>query len=143
MRLVPGRPKMRPELRAESRKKLRPDLKLKMPNLKLKMKVHQLAMLILLVGSLSVTAAYADSHKKGNRGTQATPSNLVEDSQSVVKITSRAAASKVKQRYPGSRVLGVSLLDKSGSPMYRVKTLSTDGVVKSVFVDGNSGAVFE
>ena len=118
-------------------------MKLKMPNLKLKMKVHQLAMLILLVGSLSVTAAYADSHKKRNRGTQPTPSNLVEDSQSVVKITSRAAASKVKQRYPGSRVLGVSLLDKSGSPMYRVKTLSTDGVVKSVFVDGNSGAVFE
>ena len=146
MSLVPGWPDMKPESRSESRNKLRPVLKL---NVKLNVKPNlmpglrkaiRLTMLVMLVGSLSVTAVYADSQKKGDkRGKQ---SNLVED-RSAPRINSRAAASKVKQRFPGSRVLGVSLLDKGGSPMYRVKTLSTNGVVKSVFVDGNSGDVFD
>ena len=97
--------------------------------------------IMMLIGLLLSSGAYADSHKK--RGMLDTPSNLVEDRGSHVKISSRRAASLVKQRYGDARVLGVQLLEKGGSPVYRVKTLSTDGVVKSVFVDGNSGDVFE
>lgn len=47
------------------------------------------------------------------------------------------------ERYDGSRVLGVSLMDQQGAPIYKVRTLSSRGVVRSVFVDGNSGEVFE
>ena len=145
MRLVPGWLEIKPESRSKSRNKLRPVLKLNvkpnlMPGLR---KANRLAMLVMLVGSLSVTAVYADSHKQGDKRGMQDPSNLVPDKRSGPRINSRAAASKVKQRFPGSRVLGVSLLDKGGSPMYRVKTLSTNGVVKSVFVDGNSGDVFD
>ncbi len=101
----------------------------------------RLVFLTLLIGLLSLSDAFADSHKK--RGMLDAPSKLVEDRDASAKISSRRAASLVKQRYSDARVLGVQLLDKGGSPVYRVKTLSEDGVVKSVFVDGNSGAVFE
>jgi uncharacterized membrane protein YkoI len=37
----------------------------------------------------------------------------------------------------------VSLIDSKGPVVYRVKTLSPKGVVKTVFVDGNSGNVFD
>lgn len=99
--------------------------------------------MVILLGSLSLSAAFADSHKRNTRGMLNQPGNLVEDSRPAVKISSRRAASLVKQRYGDTRVLGVSLLEKGGSPVYRVKTLSNEGVVKSVFVDGNSGEVFE
>ena len=59
------------------------------------------------------------------------------------RISNRKAASLVKQKFNSSRVLGVSLIEKNGPPIYRVRTLSPDGVVKSVFVDGESGEVFE
>lgn len=59
------------------------------------------------------------------------------------RISNRAAAALVKQRYGNARILGISLMDNQGPPIYRVRTLSPDGVVKSVFVDGESGEVFE
>ena len=58
-------------------------------------------------------------------------------------ISNRKAASLVKKRYSGSRILGVSQFDKSGAPMYRVRTLSPNGVVKSVLVDGQSGELID
>ena len=59
------------------------------------------------------------------------------------RISNRQAASLVKKRYGASKILGISLLNDSGPPVYRVRTLSPDGVVKSVFVDGRTGEVFE
>ena len=58
-------------------------------------------------------------------------------------ISNKQAASLVKQRYRNSKVLSLNLIQSKGPPVYRVKTLSSDGVVKVVFVDGTSGAVFE
>lgn len=63
--------------------------------------------------------------------------------ESARRISNRQAASLVKQRYGASKILGISLLNDSGPPVYRVRTLSPDGVVKSVFVDGRTGEVFE
>ena len=58
-------------------------------------------------------------------------------------ISNQRAASLVMERYSGSRILGVSLMDAQGPPVYKVRTLSPNGVVRSVFVDGSSGEVFE
>ena len=103
-------------------------------------------LLLLTVGSVSIPNSYADHHsKKDGRkplGVQSlVPNQLVPGNRS--GISNKRAASLVKERYSSSRILGVSLLDDKGPPVYRVRTLSTNGVVKSVFVDGNSGEVFE
>lgn len=60
-----------------------------------------------------------------------------------VRIGSGQAATLVKQRYQGSKILSINMIDSKGPPVYRVKTLSSTGVVKYVFVDGITGAVFE
>lgn len=59
------------------------------------------------------------------------------------RISNRKAASLVKQKYSSSRVLGVDLMDKGGAPIYRVKTLSPDGVVKTVYLDGETGEILK
>jgi hypothetical protein len=59
------------------------------------------------------------------------------------RIKNRQAASLVKKRYVNARILSISLIESKGPPVYRVKTLSDDGIVKYVFVDGQSGDVFE
>jgi len=60
-----------------------------------------------------------------------------------VRLGRKQATDKVKQRYRQHKVLSVNLISSKGPATYRVKTLSADGVVKYVFVDGNSGEVFE
>ena len=57
-------------------------------------------------------------------------------------IDAKQAAAAVKKRYQG-KILSVQLIDSKGPPVYRVKTITPAGVVKVVFVDGESGAVFE
>lgn len=57
------------------------------------------------------------------------------------KIDAKAASALVKRKY-GGKVLSIKLIDSKGPPVYRVKNLSDDGVVKIVFVDGLSGKVF-
>lgn len=59
------------------------------------------------------------------------------------RLDNRQAASQVKKRYAGHKILSINLMQSPGPVTYRVKTLSRDGVVKYVYVDGNSGAVFE
>lgn len=59
------------------------------------------------------------------------------------KVGNQQAAARVKQVYADHKILSVQLIEAKGSPVYRVKTLSDDGVVKYVFVDGASGDVFE
>jgi len=103
-------------------------------------------LLLLTVGPVSISDSLADHHsKKDGRkpsGVQGlVPNQLVSGNRT--GISNKRAASLVKERYSSSRILGVSLLDDKGPRVYRVRTLSPNGVVKSVFVDGNSGEVFE
>lgn len=101
---------------------------------------------IFLLLTLFALKAHADSrgNKDGRNSMGAShQSELVQNNRKHPKINNQRAASLVKQRYPGSRILGMSLLDKGGAPVYRARTLSPDGLVKSVFVDGRSGEVFE
>lgn len=103
--------------------------------------------LILSAGTGFSVPVLADHHHKElrkSRGVQQnmTPDRIAPDAQRV-GISNKRAASLVKQRYVASRILGVSLLDNNGPPIYRVRTLSPKGVVRSVFVDGNTGEVFE
>lgn len=59
------------------------------------------------------------------------------------RISNKEAAARVRQNYRDHKILSVNLIESKGPPVYRVKTLSEDGVVKYVFVDGTSGDVFE
>lgn len=60
-----------------------------------------------------------------------------------VRLGRKQATDKVKQRYRAHKILSINLISSKGPATYRVKTLSSDGVVKYVFVDGNNGDVFE
>tara|TARA_B100000519_G_scaffold67380_1_gene57188 strand:+ start:736 stop:1047 length:312 start_codon:yes stop_codon:yes gene_type:complete len=60
-----------------------------------------------------------------------------------IRVADHQATALVHKRYPNSKVLSVRLVESKGPPVYRVKTLSREGVVKHVFVDGNSGDIFE
>ena len=109
--------------------------------------MRRLAWLVTFLLSVWVVPVLAQPQGDGRdprrqMGIQARPpENIAPPKQH--RISSQRAASLVKQRYASSRVLGVSLMSGKGSPIYRVKTLSQQGVVKSVFVDGRSGKVFE
>ncbi len=59
------------------------------------------------------------------------------------RLGSKDAASAVKRNYRNRKILSVNLIESKGPPVYRVKTLSDKGVVKYVYVDGQSGEVFE
>ncbi|MFT7684793.1 MAG: putative membrane protein YkoI [Candidatus Azotimanducaceae bacterium] len=81
------------------------------------------------------------SHAKSNQSSLILAAN--ESSQSKPSISKQQAVSKAKRNYPSSKVLSVKLIGSSGPAVYRLKILSSDGVVKYVFVDGNNGSVFE
>lgn len=55
-------------------------------------------------------------------------------------LNSGQVASLVKQQCQGCRILSVTSSSR-GAGIYRVKTLSGQGVVKYVFVDSQSGAI--
>ena len=100
----------------------------------------------LLFGLLSsqTLAARPFEHRPG-------PALLLVESQrsgspavpSLQRLDSRAAASRVKQRYQNHKILSIRLSEGQGPGVFRVKTLSPQGVVKYVFVDAGSGNVFE
>jgi uncharacterized membrane protein YkoI len=60
-----------------------------------------------------------------------------------VRLGRKQATDKVQQQYRAHKILSVNLISSKGPATYRVKTLSAEGVVKYVFVDGDSGEVFE
>lgn len=72
-----------------------------------------------------------------------TRQQMIPDRRQAPRIGERQAATRVKQRYADHKILAVQLIETRGPPVYRIKTLSEEGVVKYVFVDGNSGNVFE
>ena len=96
---------------------------------------------------LTISVAGFADRGEGRSGQNAAPvkgyDSRLTEAPRTSRISSQRAASLVKQRYSGSRVLGVTAIADEGVTLYKVRTLSNDGVVKSVFVDGNSGAVFE
>ena len=102
--------------------------------------------LLILLSALSLPV-HGDRHGKqevrGQLGILPSPlpEKLTRDS--LKEISGKHAITLVKQRHATSRVLGFSLLDEAGAPVYRVRTLSPDGVVRSVFVDGLTGEVFD
>ena len=71
------------------------------------------------------------------------PNNILPGASARPKVGQQQAASRVKQRYPGNKILSVNLIKGGGPPVYRIKMLSDSGVVKYVFVDGVHGEVFE
>lgn len=106
-----------------------------------------LIVILMFVLAAGVNPAWADQHEKKEQRKsgsvqQMAPGRLAPDSQRA-GISNRRAAALVKQQYTASRIIGVALLDDTGPPVYRVRTLSPKGVVRSVFVDGNTGEVFE
>lgn len=106
------------------------------------MRILAVFLMLLLVGQ-SYAADFGGKRKRDmNRQLGVQPQQLLQQSTSA-KISNQRAAGLVKQRYSSARVLGVSKLSDSGPTIYRVRTLSPHGVVKSVFVDGDSGEVFE
>jgi len=59
------------------------------------------------------------------------------------RVSNQQAAGKIKRNYPDSKILSVKLIKGNGPPVYRIKILSDNGVVKLVFVDGMNAEVFE
>lgn len=91
---------------------------------------------ISVVCSLGLMAAAADAAAV----VTAAPNTMLAAAKS--RIDAKQAAATVKRKL-GGKVLSVKLIESKGSPVYRVKTLSKSGVVKVVFVDGQSGKVFD
>lgn len=60
------------------------------------------------------------------------------------KVGSSQAVEQVKRAYSDSKILSMQLMESGkGPPVYRVKTLTSEGVVKYIYVDAMSGDVFE
>lgn len=58
------------------------------------------------------------------------------------KITLERAIKKAKAKY-GGKVLSAKEIRSKGPLVYKIKVLLKNGRVKTVFVDGESGEVFE
>ena len=57
-------------------------------------------------------------------------------------VTLEDAVQSVKDKYPG-KVLNAEKIESKGPKVFRVKLLLPKGRIKSVFVDGVNGEVFE
>lgn len=108
--------------------------------MKSKLTLFLILSVLFLLGGTAAAAEY--DRRKVPPGIQADPANRLAPA-SRVRITDSRAAALVKQRHKKAKVLGVSLLERGGSPVYKVRTLSSKGVVRSVFVDGRTGEVFD
>lgn len=58
-------------------------------------------------------------------------------------VSRKQVASLVRKQYANHRILNIVLIESKGPPVYKVKTLSSDGVVKYVYVDAVGGDVFD
>ena len=99
-----------------------------------------IAMLSVSVDAISMQATSRHGALILAMSAQATSSLLPSQS---AKVSNKEATSSVKQEYKDSKILSINLMKSKGPPVYKVKTLSSDGVVKYVFVDGTTGDVFE
>ena len=99
-----------------------------------------ITLLLLMVPGLSLAAENGKRKPGRELAPQPRASLAVEPA---AAISSSRAAALVRQHYKGARVLGVTRLDEGGAPLYKIRTLSKEGVVRSVFVDSKTGEVFQ
>ena len=99
-----------------------------------------IAMLLVSVDAISRDAVSAYTLSAYAMSAQTSSSLLPNQS---ARVSNKEATSSVKQQYKNSKILSINLIQSKGPPVYKVKTLSSDGVVKYVFVDGTTGDVFE
>lgn len=60
------------------------------------------------------------------------------------RVGNQQAAAQVKRAFSNYKILSMQLMKSaSAPPVYRVKALTPEGVVKYVYVDAMSGDVFE
>ena len=105
--------------------------------------------LIVLLLMIFVPAAMAAPY--GHRGDAGRMSGGEFSSKSLLghqgrapRVGNQQAAAQVKHAYSNRKILSLELMNNAkGPPLYRVKTLSPNGVVKYVYVDAISGDVFE
>lgn len=74
-------------------------------------------------------------------GKSSSPPNM-RSIRSSPSMGSQQVAALVKRECNGCRILSVRMAPGQGPQVYKVKTLSSQGVIKYVFVDGDSGSVF-
>lgn len=96
--------------------------------------------LIFLLMLFTTQGLIAEPRKSGQKPTMR--NSLVQGQQGVT-ISNQHAAGNVRQEFPGSKILSIKMIGSNGPPVYKIKTLSGNGVVKFVYVDGTSGEVFE
>ena len=97
---------------------------------------------LVMIAMLLVSVDAVSRHAVSAYALSAQASSSLLPSQSA-RVSNKEATSSVKQRYQNSKILSINLIQSKGPPVYKVKTLSSDGVVKYVFVDGTTGDVFE
>ena len=109
--------------------------------------MRALITVLILLGAMASQPAVADS-RFGLRMAQQdfaprAPKHMLPQ-RSGPRVDTQEAAARVKQAFRNYKILSLHLIDSaSGPPVYRAKTLSPDGVIKYVYIDGQSGDVFE
>lgn len=113
------------------------------------LRIISLILLMILAATAHARGSQGREHERGAPPRERVPETILErvvpgimDQRIKAAIDARQAAAAVKQRYEGT-ILSIRLMENKGPPVYRVKTLSTAGVVKVVFVDGQTGEVYE
>ncbi|MEX0941582.1 MAG: hypothetical protein WD002_03470 [Pseudomonadales bacterium] len=103
-----------------------------------------LVMMVLVLSAPVVSASRSDWPQLAAQNPLGSPQpHGILPARQSPKVDTQQAATRVRQVYSNHKILSVQLIEAKGPPVYRVKTLSADGVVKNVFVDGLSGEVFE
>ena len=103
--------------------------------MKLTAKLFGLCLVIGLVMAMPVRAAIANPFQH--------PAGLHSSSANwLAKVTIEEAIGKAKEKY-GGKVLSAKEIESKGPLVYKIKLLLPNGRVKTVFVDGESGEVFE
>ncbi|MFT5561057.1 MAG: hypothetical protein ACJAYE_002352 [Candidatus Azotimanducaceae bacterium] len=104
-----------------------------------------IGLVLLALVAVNASANPFDHSDRGSFRTaefQPPPQHSILPRRSESRAGSKKAASRAKQSFPQSKILSVQPMQSNGN-QYRVKLLSSGGVVKYVFVDANSGEVFD
>ena len=93
--------------------------------------MRRLIVLMVLLSAMAASAAPPDRGQRtpGGRDAAAAPGQLSAD---------QAAA--IAQRVSGGRGLSAQLMRREGEPVYRIKVLTPDGVVRVLHIDARTGA---
>jgi uncharacterized protein YpmB len=106
-----------------------------------------LVLVILMMGAPQTLASpfshdYAVQQLAASEVMPRAPKNILPQRQRPA-ISNQQATARVRAAYSRHKILTVRLIESKGPPVYRVKTLSENGVVQYVFVDGTTGDLFD